>query len=141
MLRTLHKQTSQEENEVKLSIVHLEDVLQQELIRQIQWLRSLYELTLTQKALVENKEFDHLLSTRSKKEEIIKAIKVQGQRLTSLQEKLAYHKDELTRASRQKIGRLLSQLSLLIKDILSVENQTFSLLEKSREEITRSLFN
>jgi len=113
--------------------------LEEELNRQYELFQSLLEVTKKQRSLLENGHLDDLFSAQSEKEQIVRVIKLQGERLQSLQKKWHREKGAIPKDNEQNIHQAVGRLSDLIKDILAVEQDNYTLMEKSREDVRRSL--
>ena len=109
---------------------------QQELQQQIQILNSLYELTLKQKALLEEGDYENLFTTKSNFDEISQVIQKQRKKLSSFENNWNCDQSVISQSVRQRINELVDQLSELMKKVIITENKNYSMLQKIGEDVS-----
>lgn len=107
----------------------------QELQQQIKLLNSLYELTLKQKNLIENCDYENLFTTKSDFNEITKTIKLQREKLSYFEDSWDFHQSDISLNVLNNINELVQQINDLMKKVKKIENQNCIMLQKIGEKL------
>lgn len=100
---------------------------------------SLWKLSKRQNNLIKKHNFSRLFASREEKEDLLDRMRKWGGEIRHYYENWSDWQNELTEDERSKILTLVEAISNVIEDVMVVESENRSLLEKKKVELTEEL--